>query len=589
MSSSLHQQLLAAVAAHQRGQLDAAERGYRAILRVQPTHFDAMHLLGAALAARGQNAQAEPLLRRAVALNPKAAAAHNNLGNVVKALGRAEDSLAHYGRAIALDKTYADALGNRGNVLAELGRGAEALADYDGALAHNPGHRAALQRSAQILNEIGRPEEALMRSERALALGAGTPGAWMRNGNILLHLKRPDAALASYDKALALDPDHALCAVNRSAALDALGRPQEAIEGLDRVLARNPHDAGALNNKATILKSLDRPEEALAVYEKALALAPDDADIQSNFAMGCLLTGDFERGWPAFEQRWAKKENAGKKPVLPFAEWEGEPLGGRSIVVHAEQGLGDIVQFARFLPLLKDAKVTFLVAGKMHALLHRALPGIALLDDVAQARERAFDFQCAMMSLPLRLGTRLDTIPAAVPYLEAEPERMARWRERIGDAGFKIGIAWQGNPNVGVDQGRSIALSTFLPLAQVPGVRLISLQKNEGSEQLRPPVESLGEGFDAGPSSFLDTAAAMESFDLVISSDTAVAHVAGALARPVWIALKHVPDWRWMRARADSPWYPTMRLFRQTAPGDWDGVFVRIREALSARAASKSA
>lgn len=584
MSSPLHQQLLAAVAAHRRGRLDEAEEGYRAILKVQPGHFDATHLLGAVLAARGRNAEAETLLRRAVALNPKAPAAHNNLGNAVKALGRLEESLGHYGRALALDQGYADAFANRGNVLAELGRKPEALADYDRALALNPNQPAALQRSAQILNDLGRHQDALVRSERALALNAGTPDGWMRNGNILLHLKRPGEALASYDKALALDPNHALCAINRSAALDALGRPEEAIAGLDRMLARNPDDWGALNNKATILKSLNRLEDALAIYERALAIAPDDANTQSNFAMGCLLLGDFARGWQALEHRWAKKENDGKRPVLPFAEWKGETLASRSIVVFAEQGLGDIVQFARFLPLLKaqGADVTFLVAGKMHALLGAAFPDIALLDDVAKARARGFDFQCAMMSLPLHLKTRIDTIPAQVPYLKAEPGRVARWRERVGAPGFKIGIAWQGNPNVSVDQGRSIPLASFLPLAEVPGVRLISLQKNEGSEQRRPPVESLGEDFDTGPS-FLDTAALMECLDLVISSDTSVAHVAGALARPVWVALKHVPDWRWMLARQDSPWYPTMRLFRQQSPGDWSGVFARIGAALSAR------
>ena len=582
---SSQEQLLAAVALHRRGELDKAEAAYRAIVAASPGHFDATHLLRAVLAAGGRQAEAETWLLRAVALNPKVAAAHNNLGNVVKALRGPRESLAHYDRALALDPGYADGFVNRGNVLSELGRPADALADYDRALALAPTHVSALRRSAAVLVELGRGQDALMRNERALALDADSADMWMRNGNILLHLKRPREALESYDRALALDPGHALCAVNRSAALDALGRPEDALEGLDRALALNPNDAGALNNKATILKSLGRIDEALAIYERALALAPDDANAQSNFAMTALLAGDFARGWPALEYRWAKTENAGKRPALPFAEWRGEPLNGRTIVVYAEQGMGDIVQFGRYLPLLAalGATVSFLVAERMHRLLRAAFPSLALHGDVARVRSLSCDFQCAMMSLPLHLGTRVDDIPAAVPYLEADPGRVRRWRARIGADGFKIGIAWQGTPGVSVDAGRSIALEHFLPLAALPGVRLISLQKNEGSEQLRPgdPVEVPGPDFDAGPDAFLDTMAAMQSLDLIVTSDTAIAHVAGALARPVWVALKRVPDWRWMLGREDCPWYPTMRLFRQTTAGDWTGVFARIGEELS--------
>jgi hypothetical protein len=391
--------------------------------------------------------------------------------------------------------------------------------------------------------------------------------------------------LESYDRALKLNPRYTLCAVNRSAALDALGRPQEALAGLDTALALDPADFGALNNKATILKSLGRIEEALPLYRRALERAPNDANTQSNYAMACLLTGDFESGWRAFEHRWAKAENAGKRPALAFPEWNGEPLEGRRILVYAEQGLGDIVQFSRYLPLLQavGAHVAFLVAPKMHALLSAAFPGVALVGDIARAQASACDFQVALMSLPLRFGTRLETVPAAIPYLKADPSRSARWRERLGPHGFKIGIAWQGNPNVSVDAGRSLPLAQFAPLA-IGGVRLISLQKNEGAEQRAAApmaVEDLGPGFDAGRDSFVDTVAVMENLDLVITSDTSIAHVAGAHGRPVWVALRHVADWRWLQGRADSPWYPTMRLFRQDAPNAWAGVVAAMRSALA--------
>jgi tetratricopeptide (TPR) repeat protein len=582
MPSSPSQLLLDAVAAHRRGDLDAAERGYRAILKSAPDNFDATQLLGAVLSARGRPAEAETWLKRAIALNGKVAAAHNNLGNAVMALGRREDAVACYGRAIALDGRYTDALVNRGNLLDDLGRAAEALADYDRALALDPNNAVALQRSARLLAEVGRRKDALARNERALALAAGSAEAWMRSGNVLVLLNRPQDALDSYDRALALDPRNTLCVVNRSAALDGLGRSREALESLDRALALGSKDLGILNNKATILKSLGRLDEALPLWRQALESTPGDAATQTNYAMACLLVGDYATGLPAFEHRWAKKENAGKRPGLPFAEWTGEALHGKRILVYAEQGLGDVVQFSRYLPMLRaqGAQVTFLVARKMRALLAASLPGIDLLDDVARARTLAADYRVALMSLPLHFGTRPDTIPAAVPYLKADPARVAHWRERIGGEGFKVGIAWQGNPHVAVDTGRSVPLAAFAPLAEVPGVRLISLQKNEGAEQrANAPmaVEDLGPDFDAGRDAFLDTAAAMESLDLVITSDTAIAHVAGALGRPVWVAIRHVPDWRWMLGRADSPWYPTMRLFRQGTAGDWAEVFVRIR------------
>lgn len=472
-------------------------------------------------------------------------------------------------------------------MLDDLGRAEEALADFDRVLALDPNHVSALQRSARILAQLRRREEAAARNERALALASNSAEAWMRSGNVLVLLRRPREALESYDRALALDPKNALCAVNRSAALGELGRNEEALAGLDAALAHEPGNVGALNNKATVLKSLNRLGEALAVYRRAIALAPDDADTQTNYAMTALLAGDYPAGLAAFEHRRRKKENIGKLPALPLPEWQGEALRGRRILVYAEQGHGDIVQFARYLPLLalRGAEVAFLVAGRMHALLRASFPDVTLYDDAARARTASFDFAAAMMSLPLRFQTRLYSIPDRVPYLKADPARVARWRERIGARGFKVGIAWQGNPNVAIDAGRSIALEHFAPLAEVPGVRLISLQKNEGVEQLArlPAVETLGGDFDAGPA-FLDTVAAMQSLDLVITSDTAIAHVAGAAARPAWVALKHVPDWRWLTEREDTPWYPTMRLFRQGAPDDWAGVFARIAAALSATA-----
>jgi hypothetical protein len=266
--------------------------------------------------------------------------------------------------------------------------------------------------------------------------------------------------------------------------------------------------------------------------------------------------------------------------------WQGEALAGRTLLIHAEQGLGDTIQFCRF-PFPTDGTVVFEAQPRIARLL--ATRKAASAEDrpiIVRAGERlpAFDLTCPLMSLPALKGTTESTIPAEIPYLSAESDAVERWRARLGDHGFKVGIAWQGNAARREDTGRSIVLQHYLSLAAVPGVRLISLQKEEGIDQLTTgmPVETLGEDFDSGPDGFVDTAAVMMSLDLIITSDTAVAHLAGALGRPVWVALRMVPDWRWMLKRTDSPWYPTMQLFRQTVRDDWKPVFAAMKDALAA-------
>jgi tetratricopeptide (TPR) repeat protein len=581
-------ELRSAVGAHHRGQLSEAETAYRAILLSEPEDFDALHLLGVVLFQRGELAESEAMLRRAIATDPNVASAHSNLGNTLEALGRPHESLACYDRAIALDRTFADAFSNRANVLDGLGRRDEALAGYDRAIELNPEYVDALGNRAALLVDAGRFEEALASCDRALALNPGSVDILQQRGTVLLHLKRPGEALDSLDRALAIDPSNIASVSNRSIALDALGRSEEAIAGFDRALALKPDLSEALTNKARILKSLGRIDEACDTFQKAIAVAPDCAEAHSDFGMTLLLNGDFDAGWREFEYRWLKTDNVGNLPDFGSPAWTGEALGGRSIVVYAEQGLGDIVQFCRYLPLLKQrgATVCVLVAARMHAILRAAFPEIPLLADISQVETHRFDFHCAMMSLPLHFQTTLASIPATVPYLKSDPGKTAMWRKKIGSHGFRVGICWQGNPNGDVDIGRSIPLEAFAPLGSVADVRLISLQKNDGVIQLEClknelKVETLGPNFDSGPDAFVDTLAAMENVDLVITSDTSIAHVAGALARPVWVALKNVPDWRWMLNREDCPWYPTMRLFRQDARDNWPGVFARMRKELA--------
>ena len=307
-----------------------------------------------------------------------------------------------------------------------------------------------------------------------------------------------------------------------------------------------------------------------------------------NLSLCQLQLGLYLEGWRSFEWRKLKDIPFGLHGcALP--EWNlTSTLTDKHILLHAEQGMGDAIMFSRYVPMVlaRAMQVTFEVHPGLVPLLSTLHPGLPVFE--LGKLTGSYDCHCPLMSLPLAFGTTVETIPARVPYLSAEPERVAHWHERIGNHGFKIGICWKGNPFSGADEGRSMYVSEFAPLAAIPGVRLISLQKGAGTEQLiglngRFAVEDLGPEFDAGPGAFLDTAAVMQSLDLVVTVDTAIAHLAGALARPTWIALKVGHDWRWLTERRDSPWYPTVRLYRQTVPGDWPGVMSAMAQDLRAR------
>ena len=496
-------------------------------------------------------------------------------------LKRPEEALASYDKALAIRPDDAEGLNNRGIAFQDLKRPEEALASYDKALAIRPDYAEALSNRGNALQDLKRPEEALASYDKALAIRPDYAEALSNRGYALQDLKRPEEALASYDKALAIRPDYAEALSNRGYALQDLKRPEEALASYDKALAIRPDYAEALSNRGGALQDLKRPEEALASYDKALAIRPDYADALFNRSLSALLMGDFSAGWRGYEYRWDRKNAGARKLLAPYPNWKGEDIREKRIIVYEEQGLGDIIQFSRFLTQLValNAEVTFLLRSTMHRLLSVSAPSVRLV--AAPPKNEDFDFQCALMSLPGAFGTSCENLPSSVPYLFAEEGVVARWRERLGDHGVKIGICWQGNPDVKADIGRSFPLRCFQPLAAIPGVRLISLQKAHGLDQLGNlpsgmEVETLGEEFDRGPDAFIDTAAVMSCLDLIITSDTSVAHLAGALGRPVWVALKHVPDWRWMLDRSDSPWYLTMKLYRQTIRDDWDSVFDQV-------------
>jgi tetratricopeptide (TPR) repeat protein len=539
---------------HQAGNLAEAGRLYSDILRVNPRNLEALYGLAQVHFQSGRHYESEQLYAAAIRINPQAPELFNGRGCALQQLHRYEESLASFARALSLKPDYIEARNNKGVTLLKMKRYHEALATFETLSAND---------------DYGR---ALILNNRAAAL---------------LGLNRQREARDCSEKSLALRPKQVDALSTHAAILMALGRHEEAAGSYQRVLQLNPDDVEALSNRGSALRELKRFDEALASYDRALEHAPDFADAHNNRGLLRLLLGRFREGWIDHEWRWETDSVQTTRPAINARPWRGEPLAGRRIAVYSEQGLGDIIHFARYLPLLvqNGANVTFSVPAKLTRLL-KSLP--APITFVGSIDEREpFDFQCALMSLPLWFGTDLDSIPNEVPYIRAEGELAARWKTALGDHGLKIGVAWQGAPGRPIDQGRSIPLAEFLPLAGIQGVRLISLQKAHGLDQLatlpRGTVETLGEEFDAGDDAFIDTAAIMSHLDLVITSDTSIAHLAGALARPAWVALKHVPDWRWLLGRQDNPWYPTLRLFRQETAGDWKPLFAKIEQELRHR------
>jgi tetratricopeptide (TPR) repeat protein len=580
--------------------------------------------LGVALEAVGREREALQCFERAIALDPNLAAAHHNHAMLLARLGEHVRALQSFDRALALQPHHAALAANRASTLKELGRLAEAEQSYSLALAiepHDPVtlHGRALVRYLQrryvealrdyeqlaargketapalvgraaTLVALRRYGEALPPLERAIQLSPADAEAHIQRGVALLGLERHAEALASFDRALAIRPQASVVLNNRGIALAATGRLSEALESFIRSAVLNGMSAENHTNMGIVLKSLGRHREAAASFDRALAYKPDDPSAKFALAFLYLTLGDFARGLPLYEARFEVPALGNPARHFSAPRWNGtEPLAGKTLLVHAEQGLGDVIQFCRYLPLLaaQGASVVFEVMPSLKALL-RTLPAAIRLVGRGEPLPPV-DYYCPLLSLPLAFDTRLDTIPAQVPYLAAEQPRTASWMQRLGALpGLRVGIAWQGN--LAVERliwarGRSIPLAALEPLAQLPGVSLVSLQKGPGLEQLRnvpfaDQIIDLSADLDRGPYSFLDTAAVMAGLDLVISSDTSIAHLAGALGRPVWTVLAASPEWRWGLERSDCPWYPSMRLFRQTVDGDWNTVVAAIAQAL---------
>lgn len=502
------------------------------------------------------------------------------------------------------------ALYRRGLSEHATGRLDGAIALLDEALRLKPDFPEALCAGAYILQTRGHASGALTFYERALALRPHDATAWFNRGLLLLRARRVDEALESFERACDLAPDAAAFHCNRGAALYDLGRLREAAAACERALTLEPnlpqaelnhgnalmrlgryHDAYDAYLRAIALrpdyalahcglgivaKELGRFDEATRAFDDALALAPQCEEALSNKGCLQLLLGDFASGWEGYEYRWAQGERLVPASSARFDLTDPQSLAGRKILIANDHGLGDTIQFFRYVVLLAQAggEVFFSGPRKLHRLLSSSGVAVVWRDEGDFSGD--FDAVLAISSLPRACGTRLETIPATTSYLAAEPERIAFWRGRLKGEGLKIGLCWRGNVDFRVDPRRSIPPTAMLPLAKLPGVRLFSLQKGAAEavpDQLANRLENLGADLDSGPDAFLDTAALMGELDLIVTCDTSIAHLAGALGRPVWVALRHVAEWRWLIGRSDSPWYPSMRLFRSSEGDDWEALF----------------
>ena len=574
------------------GQLEEALACFDRVVGLDPTDAAVFNNRGVALRGLLRDSDALASFDAALALRPEYPEALNNRGNALQALGLHAQAIASYERALRERPDYAEALNNRGNAMLALERLGEALENYDRALSIQPGYAEALNNRSTALLLLSRPEEALQAARQALEAHADYPEALGNQGKALQALGRHDEALQLYEKAHRLRPADADGLNNLGNALHALGCYQEALERYEQALRLQPESVEALNNRGNVLQALRRPEAALASYARALAIEPQDAEAHWNEALARLSVGDYERGWEQYEWRWRVRSLGLPGNQTHRPPWRGrEDIAGKTVLLHAEQGFGDAIQFVRYAPLVaaRGARVVLACAEPLRALFE-TVHGVGSVF-IPEQLALTFDFQAPLMSLPLAFGTTLEDLPSRIPYVRAPGEKAAAWRRRLmaQGAGFKVGFAWSGNPRFGAARLKACPVELLRALTAVPGCVFVSLQTGDAADEAArlaggdPPI------IEAGPElgAFDDTAALLSSLDLVISIDTAVAHLAGALGKPVWIMLPYAADWRWLMDREDSPWYPSARLYRQPHPGDWASVVKRLAADLAQRSKGK--
>ena len=572
------------VAYHSLGKLPEAVSSYQQASRLQPELADIHNNLGNALREQGKFDEAVASYQQALRVKPDFAHAWNNLGIVLAQKGQLSEAVAAFHRALQLQPDYAVAYSNLGLALAKQGKPGEAIQSFREALRVQPGYAEAYHNLGNAQRQLGQFAKAVESYQQAIQLQLNLPEVHDNLGIALSHLGRFDEAVASFQAALRINPQFAEAYNSLGNTLQKQGRFDEAAAAVETALRLKPQFAEAHNTLGVIRSQQRRLDEALASYHKAIQLKPDHAEAHLNRGMVWLQQGSLEAGWTEFEWRWECRNY----PRRPFQQpaWDGSALGGRTILLHAEMGLGDTIQFVRYAPLVKDRGGRVVVEPQ--AVLVPLLARTRGIDQLV-ARDAPlpdFDIHAPLLSVPHLLGTTLASIPADIPYVIPDPELVEHWRQEMDAVrGFKVGIAWRGSATYPGDMQRSIPLIHFAPLAEVESVHLFSLQKGPGSEELqalagRFPVTDLASRLDEKSGAFMDTAAVMKSLDLVITADTSIGHLAGALGVPVWLALGLTPHWPWFLHHETTPWYPRHHLFRRARSESWDDVFERIAEEL---------
>jgi tetratricopeptide (TPR) repeat protein len=579
------------------------------VVQMVPGDAAALSDLGNLLRDLDRPTEALAAYRRAVALNPNLAFAQSNLANQLRDMGQASEAVPIFHRAIQLQPNFFEAYLNLGNALMDLGETDQAVAAYQQAIRLNPNYAMAHCNLGVGLRAAGRVDDAIASFRRAIEMMPNCVEAYSNLGQVLASVQRTDEAIDSFKRAIQINPRFAAAYSNLGSALLDLRRIPESLDICRKAVALAPQMAEAHNNLANALGDNDQLDEAIAEYREALRLRPDYPQALANFGstlidagrydearellgnalkispdfpdahwnLGLLhlLQGDFQRGLPEYEWRWRVKTMQAP-PSFSQPMWDGSPLDGKIILIHVEQGYGDAIQFARYVPMVtaRGGRVILQCPPELHRLFS-TIPDIDLFPGGPPPAR--FDVHCPILSLMLAFKTDLASIPAQVPYLRSDPALREAWRKRLeSSAGqLKVGLAWAGRPTHINNRNRSIPLEKFSPLAGASGVDFFSLQKGDRGNDSPPAGLELID-HTAELNDFAETAALVDNLDLVITVDTAVAHLGGALGKPVWVLIPANPDWRWMLDRVDSPWYPTMRLYRRRRGADWSEVIRQV-------------
>jgi tetratricopeptide (TPR) repeat protein len=518
---------------------------YKKIIDRLPNDHDSYYNLANCLREQGDLTNAESYYKRAISINPNYSLALNNLGLTLQMQNKLREAIDYFNKSIELDPKNYMAINNLGHVSLEQGDLNKAETCFKKAILLNPKYSLAFCNLGLALLKKKKLDSAEKYFRKALDLKHDLPEAWLNLGNLLDEKNQLYDSENCFKKAISFKKNYT-----------------DALVGLALVL----HQQGKIN-------------ESEKIYKNLISTNNKNESAKFNLSLIYNLKGNFENGFKLYESRFQLKEHSTIQPRKKFT-WDGDTsIKGKKFLIYEEQGLGDIIQFCRYLPLLeqKGGNVIFKVKSEMHHLLNTLDCKIHLTDNFNI--ENHIDFEAPLMSLPYLFNTKLSSIPSKLSYLKADPKKIIQWNKKLKSNNLKIGICWQGS-NKKIDKGRSFSLEFFKDISKIPNIELISLYKGEDEKKLFEidfKITSFGNSFDCEKDAFIDTAAIMMNCDLIITSDTAIAHLAGALGRPVWVALKYIPDWRWMLKRSDTPWYPSMRLYRQTKINDWNNVFNQIK------------